>query len=271
LRFQQQKARVQKEKLSIAGKNRASLSLAQAMPARKFRSEGPVLYDRYQSGYGEWAETGDANDLEEVYTEGYLPYSGDPGDPRHLFYMARSLRVALDRFATDKKRRYDHRQWENHGLGRQLMAKEDFLEKYGPGTAGLAKDWMEKRFGAAFLSGEKYAYILSKPYLRDILAWTLNGELVAFALVVRGDWGAHYWYVFYRNGGKAALPSGHGYLVDFLFWARESRIPYAYLGTSYGEKSRYKSRGIDGIEFWAGNAWSPDRDELNRLPAADDA
>jgi hypothetical protein len=246
------------------------------MPSRKFRTEGPILYDRYQFGYCAWVELAGsdvqiADDLGETYAGGYLPYSGEPDSPLHLFYMARSLRVAIDRHALDKKRRYDHRQWEAFGLRRDVLPKADFLQQHGAASADLARDWMQSRFGSAFLSPERYAYILSKPYLRDVITWKRDGALTAFALIVRGQWGAHYWYVFYRNGDPSQHPAGHGYLIDFIHWAQAERLPYAYLGTSYGQKSRYKSRGIDGIEFWDGNTWSRDRERLGHLREQDDA
>lgn len=243
------------------------------MPARKFRSEGPILYDRYQFGYCEWAELDEAGETEGLggfYGDGYLPYSANPQDPRHLFYMARSLRVPLDRLAMDKKRRYNHREWENHGLQRKLFSKSEFVEQFGDRTADLAQSWMKARFGKAYLGTERYAHIFAKPFLKDVLTWTKNGQLVAFALIVRGGWGAHYWYVFYQNGEAGILPPGHGYLADFLLWARGERLPYAYLGTTYGNGSRYKSRGINAVEFWDGSGWNSDRTELGRLRQADD-
>jgi len=243
------------------------------MPSRKFRAEGPILYERYQFGYCQWAEadgTGWDRELGEIYPEGYLPFSGNPGEQRHLFYMARSLRVPLDRMTLDKKRRYDHRQWETFGLQRQHRTKADFLGEYGVESARLARKWMQARFAEAFLSEERYQYIVSRPFLQDVLTWCLEGQLLAFALVVKGMWGAHYWYIFYQNDQDAPHPPGHGYLIDFLYWSREQHLPYAYLGTSYGIKSRYKARGIAGIEFWDGNQWCGNRELLDELRRSDD-
>ncbi len=241
------------------------------MPVKRFRSEGPVLYGRYQFGYCEWVELDALNELGAVYAGGYLPYSAAPADPRHLFYMARSLRVDLAGFAMDKKRRYDHRVWEAFGLRRVAYPKAEFLGTHGGCVHDRAQEWMEARFGQAFLSGPRLAYILAKPFLTDVLAWFGGDALTAFALVVRGEWGAHYWYVFYRNGAPREQPPGHGYLIDFLQWARAAGLPHAYLGTAYGRKSCYKSRGLAGIEFWDGNRWDADKARLAALQAADDA
>lgn len=232
------------------------------MPSRKFIADGPNLYGKYLKGSIKWAELTHSTDLGEIYSGGYLPYSGDTADSRHLFYMARSLRVDLDWYSLDKKRRYQQKAWAQFGLQRVLLSKTAFLETYGSEMTELAYLWMEPRFGEDSLPRERFAYILSKPYLNSILTWQEAGELVAFALLAAGSWGAHYWYVFYRNGTGIPSAPGHGYLVDFIDWARSENLPYAYLGTSYATKSRYKSRGIRGISFWDEDNWSTDKAEL---------
>lgn len=241
------------------------------MESRTYKSEGPIHYGRYQFGYCEWMELSGTDSPEEPYTRGFLPYSADPGQSSHLFYMARSLRVDLSRFRLDKKRRYDHRSWAAWELKRTSMKKAEFLKIHGPIALIKAHRWMENRFGDAYLKEERLRYILGKPFLDDMLLWTAKGEIMAFALIVKGCWGAHYWYVFYLNDPGVPAPPGHGYLVDFIDWCRECGLSHAYLGTVYGRKSLYKSRGIEGIEFWNGNHWDSDRERLSMLQDIDEA
>ncbi len=239
------------------------------MPSRKFTAEGPNLYGRFLRGSCQWAELSDAGDLGEVYDGGYLPWSGDTADPRHLFYRARSLRADLDQLSLSKSRRYDHRRWQAYSLQRQLVTKAEFLRHGRDRLTELAYQWMEPRFGDQSLARERFDYILDKPYLRHLLTWRDKNELCAFALLVDGSWGAHYWYVFYKNGTGASTPPGHGYLVDFLYWAKANHLRHAYLGTTYGTKSRYKCRGIRGIEFWDGERWNASKTDLAACWASD--
>ena len=241
------------------------------MPARKFQEEGPNLYGKYLRGRISWAEMPSVESPGEIYSGGYLPYSGDTDDPRNLFYMARSLRVKVDAFSLEKKRRYDQRMWDQFGLSRAAMPKEAFIGEFGQEMTTLAYKWMEPRFGKASLARERFSYILSKDFLNTILTWRNGGELVAFALVAQGNWGAHYWYVFYANATGSPCAPGHGYLVDFLQWTKSENLPFAYLGTIYGTKSRYKSRGIRGLSFWDGAAWNNDRSLLASLLEEDDS
>jgi hypothetical protein len=240
------------------------------MPARFFTAEGPNLYGKYLNGSIDWAESADIGDLGHIYPAGYLPFSGNTDDPLDLFYMSRSLRVDINRFSLKKKRRYDHREWTRFGLERELVDKDSFVDHHGPELLGLAKEWMQPRFGDASLPGQRLAYILSKQFLRHILVWRHGSDLMAFALVAMGDWGAHYWYVFYRNGDGMERAPGHGFLVDFLVWCQSANLPHAYLGTAYAGKSRYKSRGIHGTEFWDGDRWNTDMMELARLQEQDE-
>ena len=247
-----------------------TFSPAKPMPAKYFTSQGPNLYGKYLTGQIKWAEATDVSDLESVYGGGYLPFSGDLNETRHLFYMARSLRVDLGRFSLKKKRRYDHRTWLRHGLERRMLEKEAFLEQFGPVMMERATEWMHPRFGESALSSARLEFILASPFLNYVIVWELCGRLTAFALVVRGDWGAHYWYIFYQNGGGLQTAPGHGYLIDFLDWCKADGLPFAYLGTAYAGKSRYKSRGINGSEFWNGIDWSDDLERLAELQGFDD-
>jgi hypothetical protein len=236
---------------------------------RTFRSEGPVDYSRYAFGYTLWLELEADEPPGPAYAGGYLPYSGDPEASLLRFYMARSLRVELRAFRLGKGRRYDHRQWLRHGLRRQLLSRQAFLEAFGSEVPKLALNWMRTRFGEPFLSPVRLEYILRHPCLSQVLTWEDRSGLRAFALLPRWEEGVHYWFVFYANGDPEACPPGHGYLVDFLHWAQDEALPHAYLGTAYGLKSRYKSRGIEGIEYWDGNRWTADRDRLHRLQESD--
>ncbi|MEX0326370.1 MAG: hypothetical protein AB3N33_09820 [Puniceicoccaceae bacterium] len=241
------------------------------MPSRKFREPGPILYGRYACTHGEWLElTGEAVP-EAAYAEGYLPYARLSKANQHLFYMGRSLRVDLARYRMDKKRRYDHRRWQEFGLRRLHLDKTGFLARYGDRAATEARSWMQARFGVPYLDGAEFRHVLEKPFLQDVLVWEWNEALMAFGLIVKGTWGAHYWFAFYAPETNGTTPPGHGYMGDFLQWAAEAGLPYAYLGTSYGLKSRYKSRGLAGIEFWDGTDWIQDRDHLAGLLQEDDA
>jgi leucyl-tRNA---protein transferase len=246
----------------------------QKMPIRRFTAAAPLLYGRTAPGAWPWLELTVPFELAAAYGAGHLPYSGDPAEPRHLFYHARSLRVDLAALRLDKKRRHDQRGWSGHGLRREHGGKAAFLARHGDAAQRLAFEWMASRFGMPYMSAQRLEYVLAKPFLQDVLAWYRESTLAAFALIVRGEGAAHYWFAFYEHYPAPAAPEsasapGHGYLVDFLEWAAESGHSHAYLGTGYGLKSRYKSRGISGVEFHDGSGWCADKAALARLQEQD--
>jgi len=68
---------------------------------RLFFIEGPTDYPRYRFSYRPMMELEPSDALSEVYARGFLPYSGEPEDERHLFYLARSLRWPLNTLIFD--------------------------------------------------------------------------------------------------------------------------------------------------------------------------
>lgn len=237
---------------------------------RKFKSEGPGLYGRYQLGKCDWLELLNGDDPEPAYAEGFLPYSGRPENPRHLFYMARSLRVRVRDFGLSKGRRYDHRLWQSFELQRRVLDKRAFLEAHGHRYMDLAMAWMAARFGQPYLSPKRIGYVAGKPFLDTVICWYRGEALFAYALVVRCGAMAHYWYCFYRYNEAGDDPPGAGFLTDFLYWCCEEEVELAYLGTAYGKGSRYKSRGIAGVEFWNTNRWESSKTALAELQVRDD-
>ena len=232
-----------------------------------FIAERPVLYNRYRLGPGPWIVCEDANTLGPVYGHGLLPLSREHPPPWR-FFEARSLRVEIASWQPHKKRRHQQRAWEAFGLHRSALPREAFLQRY-PDAAEQALSWMGARFGTPYLEPHRLGFLLHHPLVTTVLAWSLGNRLVAFALLVDGDWGAHYWFVFYEEG--PASPPGHGYLMDFLAWTRGQDLPCAYLGSVYGQQSLYKWRGLEGAAFWTGCKWSSDRALLAAHLAADDA
>lgn len=232
-----------------------------------FIAERPVLYNRYPLGPGRWMACEDPAVLGQVYGHGLLPLSREHPAPWR-FFEARSLRVETALWHPHKKRRHQQRAWEAFRLRRFALPRESFLQQQ-PAAAEQALAWMEARFGTPYLERQRLNFLLHHPLVTTVLTWFGGDELVAFALLVDGNWGAHYWFVFYEEGpGK---PPGHGYLMDFILWARERGLPYAYLGSTYGRPSLYKWRGFEGAAFWTGSEWSSDRARLAACLEADDA
>lgn len=227
--------------------------------------ERPVLYNRYQLGRGPWIRIDSLTSPEKAYAHGFLPFSKPHQGPQK-FFQARSLRVHLNEWNVSKKRRYQQRQWQRFNPQREAMDPQTFLNRF-PEASETARNWMTERFGAPFLENQQLRFILSNPLLSTILTWFVNDKLTAFAPLIDGPWGAHYWFAFYNPAPTA--PPGHGYLMDFILWTHGHGRPFAYLGSAYGMHSLYKSKGFNGIQFWHDEHWSDDHRALLLLQQAE--
>ncbi|KAF0094716.1 MAG: arginine-tRNA-protein transferase [Puniceicoccaceae bacterium 5H] len=237
---------------------------------RFFAAEFVNNYATYSFGYCEYAEWEPGDDLEPIYTRGYLPYSGDPEQPRHLFYKCRSLRIDLARFAFDKKRRYHQRRLDELGPAFALHDKQAFLAQHQAQLEADALRWIDQRFDQAYLTTERLRYILDKPYLNRIAEVRLEGKVVAYALLVAWERGLHYWYSFYDSAIVTELSLGKWLMGHTLEYAQEQGLPYVYLGTAYRRKSAYKSQGTRGAEHFDGMAWNTDKERLKQLQLRDE-
>jgi hypothetical protein len=238
---------------------------------RFYTTEGPVDYGSYCFSYRLWLQLEEGDAPEEAYERGYLPWSADADGPHSLFYCARSLRVPVGELKLSKSRRYDHRRWQEHGLRRERLPKTAFLDRIGEKqVVRLARKWMKHRYEEPYLSEARLRYLLDSPLFSGALLWTRSdGKPTAFAFLVEGENLLHYWFVFYSAKESDAAVNGSGFLTDFVHFAREAGVKHAYLGTGYGQKSRYKWRGIRPVEFLDGGEWSRDREELARRQAND--
>lgn len=229
--------------------------------------EAPADYQAYQFPYTIWQEWTPGQPLQPLYANGMLPFSANPDDPSHQFYMARSLRVDLANLQLSKSRRYEYRQWQELGLSRDCIATATFQQRH-PDAAALALQWMQLRNRQPYLSPQRLDYIMAKPFVSTILCWYKDTQLQAFAPLVPFTDAVHYWFVFYQPHHDNCS-SGSGLLTDFLLWAQASGLRHAYTGTAYGMKSHYKFKGLNGCSFWNGNQWVDDRKLLQHLIGSD--
>jgi hypothetical protein len=236
-----------------------------------FYQESPVDYQNYGFPYRVWAEWENTEPLENVWSCGFLPFSGDPEEPRHLFYLARSVRYELSKFALRKQRRYDFRAVEASAPRWEVGRKESILSTLPENWRDLAKEWMRLRFGDAYLSPARLDYILRKPYCSHFATVWLGEELIAVALLGVGEAAAHYWYAFYDPQRLGSAPLGKWLIAKAAFWAREIGLAHLYVGTGYRAKAGYKAQGIEGAQFFDGRRWNSDMEEFKRRLASDPA
>ena len=234
-----------------------------------FYQESKVDYSNYSFPYQVWAEIDDSESIDQALNQGFLPQSSNIEEDKHLFYLARSLRYKLSEFSWDKKRRYAQRRFNQKDYNtsiKPIIKTTEAIEHYWE----RANPWMTRSLGESYLSAERFRYIWNKPFLNTILEIKAKEELIAFALINKGESSSHYWYCFYNPNFDKESGLGIMTMRAVLEWAQETCQQFAYVGTCYGNKAAYKSKSAAGVEFWDGLQWNPNKSMLKDLQSKDD-
>jgi len=100
--------------------------------------------------------------------------------------------------------------------------------------------------------------------------YEVDGHPLSYQLIVPMQKGAHIWYSIINDlpGVENSKNLGKYLLTKTLSTLSSEGFKYCYLGTCYGENSRYKS-DFGGAEFFNGNRWSTDLTLLGLLTKDD--
>jgi len=231
-----------------------------------FRSEFLNNYDTYTFSFSEYAILETDADITDIYSNGYLPYTGNISLKYPVFYLARSLRVDTEKFKdTSENRRVDRKS----GISDLTITKiplhqfdinnKDFIN--------FCLDYANERFSGNAMSGHRFTYILNSGIATDIFEFR-NGEnnnLLGYVLAVLDENTFHYWFSFYNSDYLDNFPIGKWMMWKMIKWSKENDINHIYLGTAYGKKALYKIRDFKGLEFFNGNIWDNDLKKLKHL------
>lgn len=236
---------------------------------RVFFSECAVDYSTYTFPYAVYCLKERQEELPAIYAQGFLPYTGMLSLAPEVFYLARSLRVDLSRFAdTSENRRVDRKAAELQVTLRPAPKSE--INTAGPALREFCTGYAEERFAGGTMDDARLAYVLSRDTLTHILEFTSGGKLLGYVFAsVEGEM-LHYWYSFFDTEYLSRYSLGKWMMWRTIRWAQEQGLRYVYLGTCYKGKGLYKARDHKGVEFFDGMGWNPDVKLLAELCHRDD-
>ena len=218
-----------------------------------FSSEFAHNYGTYSFGYCNYCiyETGDS--LSDIYTQGYLPYSGSE-DAWNTFYMARSTRIALPSWEPNSENRRVLRT-HNDAFTRTVYAKKDF--PFTDDFKEFCLDYFETHHGAHTMPKERLEHILQEDILTHVVMYENGDTLAGYVFLVADKDMAHVWFYFYApEFAKSSF--GMWFLLNEAMVAKSEGKKHFYIGTAYGDKSRYKTN-FSNLEFWDGNEGLQDK------------
>ena len=235
-----------------------------------FYSEYQTDYSSYTFSYAVYCVKEHFDELSSIYAQGFLPYTGDLSLAEDYFYLARSLRVNLSRFATASENRRVDRKILPLSIEMEVLNRTDF-DATDATFVQFCHAYAEERFAGGSMSPERLSYVLSRDLITQIFRFATPDKTYGYVLaVVAGDT-LHYWYSFYDTDYMRSHSLGKWMMWKVIDWAQQQGLAYAYIGTCYREKSLYKVRDHKGVEFFDGRSWNDDTAFLKELCRSDEA
>ena len=233
-----------------------------------FFSENQPDYSTYTFNYAIYCVKETQSELPSIYNKGFLPYTGNLKIAADIFYLTRSLRVDLDRFADTSENRRINRKIASLDIQVTLHKKEAFDIQH-PVFLDFCMDYATERFSGNAMTRERLQFVLQKETGNHILSFSSNGEILGYILASIEGNTFHYWYAFFNQTYMKSHSLGKWMMWRTIHWAKTYGLAYVYLGTCYGKHSLYKVRDHKGLAFFDGSGWNTDVKLLKELCKTD--
>ncbi|MGR3810804.1 GNAT family N-acetyltransferase [Jiulongibacter sp. NS-SX5] len=233
-----------------------------------FFSENTVDYSSYTFSYAIYAMREGAEDLTPIYDQGFLPYTGNINLQKELFYLARSLRVDLERFVDSSENRRVCRQIEPLNVQLEVIEKSSF-DLENAEFKHFCEGYITERIGTDNMSLDRWQYILDSSIGTHILKFYNEEKVLGYILASINEEMFHYWFAFFDTEYMKSHSLGKYMMWKAIDWSKENKLKHVYLGTAYKPAALYKIRDHKGLEYWDGSQWSIDIKRLKELCKTD--
>ncbi len=231
---------------------------------KKFHSEFGHNYKTYSFGYANYCIREKHDKITDIYSAGYLPYSGSPG-VKDVFYMARSARVPLAAFTLSSENRRVAKKFDDK-LVRISTPFKNF-DTEDKDFINFCVGYFTKRHGPLLMPEERLKTILNSGLVTNIVSYHGENMPTAYVFEVSDKNTNHFWYSFY-DISLVNQSLGMWLMLDSVRHAKTGGKDYFYVGTVYGEKALYKT-AFENIEYWNGSKWVADKKHLKKLGRSD--
>ncbi len=226
-----------------------------------FLSENTVDYKSYTFNYAKYGVMESMDELTSIYNAGFLPYTGDLRINKEIFYLARSLRVDIDRFADSSENRRVNRAVEPLRIELEVIPKSNF-DLRGEKFKSLCEKYISERIGDENMSLQRLDYILSKQVGTHIFRFFNAEQDFGYVLGVMNTDILHYWFAFFDTTYMRSHALGKWLMWRTIRWAADNGKKHVYLGTAYKPTALYKIRDHKGLAFFDGSTWNTNTNTL---------
>lgn len=192
--------------------------------------------------------------IESLYQEGYVFTRKEKGGMQ----QTRSMRVEVEQFELSSENKRILKKTEGIMLQATSLPFTDYHWKIGK----IAKDFYDTKFGEKTFSANKIKELLTNPE-KSNFNMLLQYNNFGFAICYESKNILHYSYPFYELT-SATKDMGLGMMIRALEYAKEKKKKYVYLGSAQRPSDTYKLQ-FKGIEWFDGNTWKRDHEELKKI------
>lgn len=227
-----------------------------------FEEHDAVAYSEYKFPYCVYAIKEQKDAYSSIYEKGFLPYTNNLAIDDEIYYLARSIRIDLQTSLFNSKQKNIlnkfAKQFDPNSLSFCLENIAELAQKEAFRT------WCIENAKDGFLSSERLDYILSRPYLQQILTITYHEKVLAQLFVVsEAKSFVHVWYSFY-DLSVTLNDFGKWILLQAIRWSQQQGYAYFYIGTCYSKSALYKLSLSPFTTYYNGNAWNENVSELKK-------
>jgi hypothetical protein len=220
-------------------------------------SECAPHYAAHLAPYQVWCVLDGGETPGDAFGLGFLPGAYDLSH----FYLARSVRIRLDKYTPPPRVRYAARQCAD--LSAMLTPVSGF--EFDCAWREMAAEYFTRRWVRSSFNLDSFARLLCSPLTTHVLAFVNPAGRVPVglaALYMDRNVGYYAGAVYDLSRRRSGI-GGH-MMATALAELQQAGSEMVYLGTCYSTNSLYKTR-FPGMEFFNGRRWSSDRDELRFL------
>jgi len=228
-----------------------------------YKEHKGILYKKYEFPYCVYAIKEQTDLYVDLYSKGFLPYSNDFSIDEEIYYLARSVRIDLQQetlFNYKQKNVLNKlgKLFPEEEITISLLNKEQFIDDpiFARWCLVYAKDH--------FLTEERLNYILSRPYMKQIMKVQHGDRIVAFLFpIIEGPDMFHIWFNFYDTTIHEN-DFGKWILLQTIQYAKQAGFKHYYIGTCYGRSAFYKLTLSPHTSYFNGETWDLNVDKLKK-------
>jgi arginyl-tRNA--protein-N-Asp/Glu arginylyltransferase len=209
--------------------------------------------------------------INDLYNQGYVFTRKDKG----VMQQTRSLRIDLSKFKLSSENRRILKKNEPLLLRPDTIPYPDYTWAIGK----MGKDFYTTKFGDGTFSANKIKELVTdenKSNFNRLLSYLhaleLESEISQSAMLVgvcisrETNKLLHYSYPFYSLNIDPNTYSNLGLamMTKAIVWAQDQNKKYIYLGSAQRPGDTYKLQ-FEGLEWFDGQAWKNDMDELKSI------